>query len=193
MPGGIWLLTVYAAPCTPRTGHETAWALLARAHNALCGGPMPETARSEFGKPYFPDGRFAFSLSHARSIAACAVSDRPVGVDAEVFRPLRPGLAARVLNEPELDWFTRRGGGDETLLTLWTCKEALVKRSGQGLQFRPKEARLTFSGGAIDGFLLRRIWGGVIAVCPSVDEPAAWHLCHTLNLQAGKFLSPAQS
>ncbi len=169
------MLQVFAAPCTPRSGHETAWALLARAHDALCGGPMAETARRASGKPYFPDGRFEFSLSHARTIAACAVSDRPVGVDAEVFRPLRPGLAARVLDEAELDWFTRQGGGDELLLTLWTCKEALVKRSGRGLQFRPKDARLTFSGDAAAGFQHRRVWGGVITVCPSTDEPAAWH------------------
>ena len=143
----------------------------------VCGGPMPELARSERGKPYFPDGRFEFSLTHTRTIAALAVSDKPVGVDAETFRPVRQGVAQRSMGPEELAWIAAQPEEHEALLTLWTCKEALVKRSGQGLQFRPRAVRLSFDGGgAPRGVQIRRLWDGVVTVCPSADEPAVWRL-----------------
>lgn len=170
------MLIVYAAPCTKGEARERAHALLERAHARLCGGPMPELARSERGKPYFPDRRFEFSLTHTRTIAALAVSDKPVGVDAETLRPVRRGVAERSMGPEELAWIAGQPDENEAILTLWTCKEALVKRSGQGLQFRPRAVRLSFAGGVPKGFQVRRLWDGVVTVCPLEDEPAEWRL-----------------
>ena len=132
------MLIVYAGACERGEARDLAYALLERAHALLCGGPVPELARTGQGKPYFPDGRFEFSLTHTRTIAALAVS------------------AA---------WEEKRGE-----------IEALVKRSGQGLQFRPRAVRLSFDGGVPQGFQVRRLWDGVVTVCPSEDEPAVWRL-----------------
>lgn len=170
------MLIVYAEACERGEARDTAYTLLERAHARLCGGPMPELARSGQGKPYFPDGRFEFSLTHTRTIAALAVSDKPVGVDAETFRPVRPGVAQRSMGPEELAWIAAQPEADKALLTLWTCKEALVKRSGQGLQFRPRAVRLFFDDDAPRGFQVRRLWDGVVTVCPSEDEPAVWRL-----------------
>lgn len=171
------MLIVYAAACERGEARETAHALLERAHEQLCGGPVPVLARSEHGKPYFPDGRFEFSLTHTRTIAALAVSDQPVGVDAETLRPVRQGVAQRSMGPEELAWIAAQPEENEALLTLWTCKEALVKRSGQGLQFRPRAVRLSFDdSGAPRGFQVRRLWDGVVTVCPTGDEPAVWRL-----------------
>lgn len=170
------MLIVYVSACERETAREAAHSLLKTAHARLCGGVMPEPARTERGKPFFPDGRFEFSISHTRTIAALAVSDRPVGVDAETFRPVRPGVARRSMNAEELAWIAARPEENEALLTLWTCKEALVKRSGQGLQFRPRAVRLTFAGGEPQGFQIRRLWDGIVTVCPTRDETAEWEL-----------------
>lgn len=170
------MLIVYAGACEREEARNVAYALLERAHALLCGGPVPELARTGQGKPYFPDGRFEFSLTHTRTIAALAVSDRPVGVDAETFRPVRQGVAQRSMGPEELAWIAAQPEENEALLTLWTCKEALVKRSGQGLQFRPRAVRLSFDRGAPQGFQVRRLWDGVVTVCPSEDEPAVWRM-----------------
>ncbi len=170
------MLIVFAAPCGRSESRKLAHALLREAHTLLCGGPMPALSRTELGKPFFPDGRFHFSLSHTRTLAACAVSDLPVGVDAETLRPLRPRLASVVLTREEEDWLASRPNFDEALLTLWTCKEALVKRSGEGLQFRPKEAVLPFDGKGPAGFETRRVWDGLVTVCPTVKEATEWRL-----------------
>ncbi len=170
------MLIVFARSCGRGEARETAHALLREANALLCGDRMPALSRTEFGKPFFPDGRFHFSLSHTRSLAACAVSDRPVGVDAETLRPVRPRLASFVLTPGERDWLDARPDFDEALLTLWTCKEALVKRSGEGLQFRPREVVLPFDEKGPAGFETRRVWDGLVTVCPADGEPAEWRL-----------------
>ena len=170
------MLIVFVSACERDTARDLTRSLLETAHARLCGGVMPELARTELGKPYFPDGRFEFSVSHARTIAAVAVSDRPVGVDAETLRPVRRGVAQRSMNAEELAWIAAQPVENEALLTLWTCKEAFVKRSGQGLQFRPKAVRLTFANGEPQGFQIRRLWDGIVTVCPSQTETAEWQL-----------------
>ena len=46
--------------------------------------PLPRVARTEKGKPYFPDfPNLHFSLSHTNGASLCALSDSLVGVDIE--------------------------------------------------------------------------------------------------------------
>ena len=171
------MLIVYAAECGRGEARELAHILLERAHGEICGGMMPEIERTETGKPFFPDGRFCFSLSHTRSIVAVAVSDRPVGVDAETIRSVRQGVAERCMGPEELAWIANQAEENEALLTLWTCKEAMVKRSGQGLQFRPGAVRIRFVDGMPHGVQIRRLWDGIVTVCPTGGETAEWRLC----------------
>lgn len=96
------------------------------------------TARPTFtigthGKPSlaeFPD--IHFNISHCATAIACAVSDRPVGIDVEsTDRKISPHLVEYVMNKEEreailndrLDFFR-----------IWTRKEAFVKLHGTGLQ-----------------------------------------------------------
>ncbi len=44
-------------------------------------------AQWQRGKPYFPSPRCQFNLSHSGTLALCALSDRPVGVDIQMVRP----------------------------------------------------------------------------------------------------------
>ena len=172
------MLDVYGAPCAPAEARRTAYALL---RHALGGpDPLPEILREEQGKPWIPGGP-AFSLAHTRTMALCAVSDEPVGVDAETVRPLRPGVARLSLQAHEQAWAAAQPDFDRAFLTLWTAKEAYVKLTGAGLQWRPKAVGLGWENGVltVPGTGLRfetREHGGVlITVCTGLAEPAAWH------------------
>ncbi len=95
--------------------------------------PLPVRYEAdELGKPYFtaPEG-FFLSLSHSGTLAACAVSDTPVGIDVQLERTPGAGLLRRCFTERE------RGAalGDPAVFTrLWARKEAVSKAAGLGIQ-----------------------------------------------------------
>ncbi len=83
------------------------------------------------GKPYlagFPD--FHFSLSHSADTVVCAVSTVPVGVDLELPRPVRSGIAARWFSVEEQRFLTEN---PSAFFDLWMAKEAVLKEIGCGL------------------------------------------------------------
>lgn len=86
-------------------------------------------ARSASGRPSCPVLPLSFSLSHSGGYAACAVSARPVGVDLEEIRPLRPALLG-ILSEEERAWM---GDDAARFAQLWTAKEAMLKCRGAAL------------------------------------------------------------
>jgi 4'-phosphopantetheinyl transferase len=93
------------------------------------------------GKPFLISAdaiALSFSLSHARGMVACAVTEQPaVGVDVEcVDRDVdAAGIAARFFAPAEaahlerLDGVARR----DRFFDFWTLKEALVKALGVGM------------------------------------------------------------
>ena len=101
------------------------------------------------GKPYYPGGR-QFSLTHSGELAAIAVCDAPVGLDAEKIAPASEELCRRVLNERELLWLG--GQGEEGFPFLWTRKEAALKCLGVGAD-RPLRSFCVLPDGplALDG------------------------------------------
>ena len=97
--------------------------------------PLPELARTELGKPYFPTlPHIQFSISHSRTLILCALSDRPVGVDIEDIRPRRENLPQYALTEEEFQTYQALGGDWPAFYALWTRKEAWCKYTGQGLR-----------------------------------------------------------
>ena len=67
----------------PGEGHEAGRALLAEAYRAHRGAEPPEVVLEERGKPRFAEDPLQFSVTHTRNHAFCAISDRPIGIDAE--------------------------------------------------------------------------------------------------------------
>ena len=122
------MLRVYWRP------DSDAWKLLSDAL-ALHGiSPLPSVARTEKGKPYFPDRPgLHFSLSHTKGAALCALSDAPVGADMEPIRPRRETLWKFCMTEEEFSRFQAQGGGWEEFYQIWTLKEAWCKYTGDGL------------------------------------------------------------
>lgn len=109
-------------------------------------GLPPETldiAAAEGGKPFLRNddaagGRLAFNLSHTRDLILCAVARAPVGVDIEGIASI-PDLAAFsrvVLGETERAAFAALPAERrlDHVCRIWVCKEALAKKSGEGIR-----------------------------------------------------------
>ena len=95
------------------------------------GIPVSEqmTERDSFGKPHLVNrADLHFSLSHCDDLAVCAISNHPVGVDAELPR-CSASLAQRHFH-PEEAAFSH---DPDKLCRIWTAKEAFLKALGLGL------------------------------------------------------------
>lgn len=114
----------------------------AAAYLLLCEGlrhdygltELPRFEYGEHGKPVIvghPD--IHFNLSHCHEAAICAISDQPVGVDIESIRPLKESLVNYTMNDDEVNQILTSENPALTFTSLWTMKEAVVKRSGLGL------------------------------------------------------------
>ena len=133
---------------------------------------LPAVIRLAGGKPVFREQpELHFNLSHSGSLALCALSEEPVGVDIEQIRPRRPGLAEYVLSPEEQLWYRDHGTDDAALLLLWTRKEAWCKRSGKGLTFPVREITPPLPGTS-DELRSYRGDGGVASVCGCAPLPA---------------------
>ena len=124
----------------PNTGHEAGRALLARLYREEFGGELPAILRTERGKPYFAGGYPHFSISHTKGHVFAALSDRPIGIDAEeADRPIRLELAEKILSAPERIRYDAAEDKRAALLKLWVLKEARAKFTGEGLRGYPNQ------------------------------------------------------
>ena len=121
-----------------RSGHGAGRELLARLYREVAGEDCPEIAIGARGKPYFVDSPLHFSISHTKNHVFCALSDRPVGLDAEEKdRAVNLRLAEKILSESEKRRFDSADDKQAALLRLWVLKEAAAKLSGEGLRGYP--------------------------------------------------------
>lgn len=124
----------------PGQGHGAGRELLARMYRAHRGVEMPAVVREARGKPRFADDSLHFSISHSKGHVFCALSDRPIGIDAEeTDRQIDLRLAEKILSESEMVRFAAAPDKREALLRLWVLKEAAAKHSGQGLGGYPNK------------------------------------------------------
>lgn len=111
------------------------------------------------GKPFIAGRQdICFSMSHCRCGVACAVSDRPVGIDIETIRPYRRELAERVMNTEEMDVITSSPHPEIEFIRLWTMKESFLKMTGEGIRSDLKlvplsSARFTTTINAARGYI----------------------------------------
>lgn len=121
-----------------RTGHTAGRELLAELFRRETGEALPEIAVTSYGKPFFPDSPWHFSISHTRRRVFVALSRTNVGIDAEELdRPVRSRLADKVLSPGERAQYDAAEDKQRALLTFWVLKEAAVKLTGTGLQGYP--------------------------------------------------------
>ena len=105
------------------------------------------------GKPVlvdkFADSGLAFNLSHSQGLGLCAVNcTRQIGVDLEYIRPMSDleALAKRFFLPREYEMLRSLSPNQqqEIFFRYWTCKEAYLKATGDGLsQLEQIEVSLT--------------------------------------------------
>ena len=153
---------------TDSTGHETGRRLLRQMYRRQFGREIPEIVLESRGKPRFRDGSVHFSITHTPHHAFCALSDTPVGIDAEErSRRVNPKLAQKVLSPAEFTRYEAAPDRDEALLRLWVLKEALVKCSGEGLRGYPN-----FTDFSPDDPRIQILEGCFVAVIQKEDSHA---------------------
>lgn len=67
-------------------------------------GDILSFPKDQYGVPQ-PVNNIYWGVSHKTEFVAGAVSDRPVGIDAEVIRPVSDRLALRISSDSERDLF----------------------------------------------------------------------------------------
>ena len=92
------------------------------------------TARLPSGRPALPGTGLFCSVSHTDGLCVCAVSDRPVGIDAEKLRPAPMRVAKRVFSAGEQRLLAASDEPDLQFFRFWTRRESVVKLTGAGLR-----------------------------------------------------------
>ena len=120
---------------TAAPGSAFAWSLLGYAARELWGAQiLPAVGTRPGGAPFFPERpEWCFSLSHTRTHVLCAVSDSPVGADAEFRRERLPEHAEKLATAEELESFD--------FWELWTLRESFFKLTGRGSLRRSRFSR----------------------------------------------------
>lgn len=106
---------------------------------------------ADFAENGAPQADFCcLSFSHAGEYAACAVADRPVGIDIEPSVSFKKREKYLLFSAAETRFVNKSESPADSFYTLWTMKEAYIKAAGKKLA-DAAETELV-SGGA-DGVL----------------------------------------
>ena len=87
-----------------------------------------EYSINEFGKPIAKNKHF--NISHSKGIVCLATSNKDVGVDLEVIRPVDIDFKEFISSKDEKNLIH----DDETFFMIWTNKESLLKCIGLGMK-----------------------------------------------------------
>ena len=148
------------------SGHIAGRKLLETLYREETGEDLPEILSGKFGKPYFPNAPYCFSISHTKNHAFCVLSEKNVGLDAEeLTRTVKSGLAEKILSPAEFAEYTRAADKNRALLTFWVLKEAAAKLSGEGLRGYPKNTDFSLNDPSV-----QEIDGCLVAVLTENEE-----------------------
>lgn len=100
--------------------------------------------RKPNGQPYLEGCDLHISISHSGSMVACAVSERPIGIDIEQIRPVNLKLCRHFCVDAEKNYLLRSQPEPEDpechdpeildrFFEIWTAKEAYFKKCGTGI------------------------------------------------------------
>jgi phosphopantetheinyl transferase len=107
--------------------------------------PLEEILIADTRKPFLPNEKYHFSISHCGQFAAAIASSKSrVGVDIEMITPRIQNIAHKFLNEHEKNFFNedykefldqwnmKDKVYTEYLTLMWSAKEAIYKWHGDG-------------------------------------------------------------
>ncbi len=129
-------------------------------------------AFGEHGKPYLAEHpEWHFNLSHSGDWAVCGLSNAPIGVDIEQYRPLSYlPLAKRYFTPAEIEQLhtCEEESRESLFFRLWTEKESLLKAVGTGLSALSKCEELAAQGYRVRSYPLN---GYSLSVCTTGAFP----------------------
>ena len=138
------MIALAHAATAPKQGHEDGRKLLRQLFETHVGGEMPPIAIGERGKPYFEGHPIHFSITHTPNHVFCALSHRPIGIDAEELdRKFSLRVADKILSPTEKAQIEAATDKSRALLTFWVLKEAAGKCSGQGINANPNKTKFS--------------------------------------------------
>ena len=120
-----------------------------------------------YGRPQLVDGSFHFNTSHSGPYYVVALSGQvQPGVDIEVRQEGKSyvDLVHLVLSEPEIRECDRSDAS--SFLQYWTCKEALLKAYGSGLQEDMREIVIELGDARVT----------IRSVSPDMGSPGDWRV-----------------
>lgn len=82
------------------------------------------------GQPVLADRSDFISIAHCDDYVVCAANDKPIGIDIEKIKPVRPGMAEKICTAEELQYVQDDA---ERFFEVWTAKEAWFKMQGTGI------------------------------------------------------------
>ena len=99
-----------------------------------------------YGKPNAKHLNVEFNISHSQEMVVCAISDKPVGIDVEMIRPISTNILRKLCTDIDLKYIL---GSDRVSINIpnnfddqqlhrfyevWTAKEAYFKCIGTGIK-----------------------------------------------------------
>ncbi len=94
----------------------------------------PRVEEDACGKPYLPEyPNVYFNFSHCPKGCVCGISDQPIGVDIQDFRPVSEQVIRRCCSAEELKWVETEENPQEAFIRIWAMKESYVKMQGIGI------------------------------------------------------------
>lgn len=93
-----------------------------------------DIAIADNGKPYFINKPYKFNISHCKHFAACAVSERDIGIDCESIRHFSDRVVKRCYSATEKEYLSNSDNPDFFFTMLWTLKESYGKYLGTGIK-----------------------------------------------------------
>ena len=115
---------------------------------AICfPGETIEVTKDENGRPLTDREGLWVSASHTGEWVFCGVSEKPLGIDAQIVTKVRnrERLVERFFTEEEAAWLSDRE--EEAFFDLWSRKEAFAKYTGRGITYGLHRIQ-TVEGGA---------------------------------------------
>ena len=111
-----------------------------------------EFCYSDKGKPYLKNCPFHFSLSHSGQYVLVGISNNPIGVDIQEIKQVKENITSLVFNVIDQRIYDLSDNKLDTFYKIWTFKEAIVKKSGEGL-VAIKNKKIDYSNNYSDSFL----------------------------------------
>lgn len=131
-------------------GRRETEQLLPLAAARYAGGGGWQLARTERGKPYFPQAPgVQVSVTHSGSYWMCAIGRSPVGLDLQEHREAGAERISKRFFHPAEDAFLR-AGEYRRFFDVWAAKESYVKFTGEGLQAGMNRFAVASADGLLD-------------------------------------------